>query len=571
MAEFKAGITRHLSAWVVIVSACIMGFLIFELTNTKRSIADQLINQSSTKLKNDLDDVFLPIEHLIMTIHHQQKSRIIKDFSAESLNRFFIPYIDQYPQVSSIAIADTRGYEFNIIPDTSGIWLNREVHVDRWGMVEHWDSWEFSRDDASLRHQEYWENDLKNDPRERPWFIGALKSQNESHWTEPYVYMTGDLGLTASIQWEGTSVDTLSHIIALDVTIQDLSQLSHRLRLTEHNQTYLLTASEEMKPDRYIQLSPLSDGQSPTILDPEDAREVTPLHVLLESPVDKVISFQNNGERWWGMVTSYSLSSSQPLFIAVVVPESDFASNIDRTIKAVLFGFIVILSLSILLLRNQNKLRSLSNELNKTNKIIEGQKQILISEVHHRVKNNLALISALIDIESMQSKNDDVILMLHKTRTRIQAITAIHERLYHTDDLNHVNVKDFVSEILTTLSANKNLQLEVNDSEINVNQALSYALLLNELMSVILNADHHQKDTIEVKIENSGNDLLTDIKISTKPKHFKPVRGVEMDLVDVLILQLNAKFRKIEEQNYVHYEIHFALEDVKGSMSNQRV
>lgn len=570
MAFLRSGIARNFAFGIVIVSALIMGYIIFELSNTKKDFATQLVTQSTVRLKSDLDEFFLPIENLMMIFKRQHRNQFLQGIDTEELNNYLIPIIDQYPQVSSIALADSRGYEFNIIPDsTSGIWLNRKVHVDRWGMVERWDSWGY--EGGSLTQIAHWESALENDPRTRPWFLGAMNNP-ETHWTEPYLYMTGDLGLTASNEWKTSAADTLSHILAIDITLKDLTEFSQKLKLTENNQNFILSSPEKNiigLPQDYSELTP---GELTTKLMTSPVEFGNPVLVeLLKHPLNKTVSFNSQNQRWWGILQPYAINSSQELLLAVLIPESDFSSKIDSTRNAVIFGFMIILIISILLVRNHNNLRSMSHELNETNNMIEDQKQLLFSEVHHRVKNNLAIIAALIDIESMQSEDGAVHQVLSKTQKRIQSMSFVHEILYRTDNVSRVHVKDFIPEILDLHNNIYKLNTEINEAFINVNQALTYALLLNEFMASILKSESILKEQIEIHVEENMDTLITDIRVVTTPGYTHPDKGIEKKLIDVLLIQLDAVLQKINEGNIVHYQISFKLEDKKGSTSNQIV
>lgn len=569
MAFFKIRVAQYFAFGVVIVSALIMGYIVYELSNTKHDFATQLIIQSSGKLESDLDEFFLPVENLMMTIKQHQKIRPFKSFDRVSLNNYFIPIINQYPQVSSVAMADSRGYEFNIIPDsTSRTWLNREVHVDQWGMMEKWDSWSYKGDSLSLIQS--WESELENDPRTRPWFIGAINSPKETHWTEPYLYMTGDLGLTASAEWKFSTVDTLHQILAIDVTLKDLTNYSQKLKLTENNQNFILSSPDKNivgLPQGYSDLS-LEELSEKLMTSPVEFGNPV-LVELLQHPMNQIVSFNSRDERWWGIVKPYSINSSQELLLAVIIPESDFSSKINSTRNAVIVGFIIILIISQLLVRNHNKLRSMSQELNENNKTIEEQKQLLFSEVHHRVKNNLAIIAAMIDLEIMESENKDVNHVLSKTGKRIRSMSSVHEILYKSDDMNRIHLNDFIPEILELHSDGQSLKSQIKGGFMNVNQALSYALLLNEFMNAIFGIDHIQKDEVTVHVEKQKDKLFTGIEISDTTDSFQKEKVIEKKLIDALLGQLDAEFTKIEKVDIVHYQISFKLEDKKGSTSNQ--
>lgn len=564
-------IARHLALVVVIISALVMGYIIYELSTTKRYFANRLIEQSSQQLEGDVDDFFRPVKNVMKTLKRRQVNFIPDDYGAASLNNYYIPIIKQYSQISSIGLADSRGYELNILPDsTTNGWLNREVYVDQWGMIEKWDSWKSVND--SLIHLRSWEQVLNVDPRQRPWFIGALKKQ-DINWTAPYIYMNGDVGLTASTKWQISATDTVQHVLAIDVTLEDLSDFSQQIRLTENNKNFILTSPDQNiigLPQGYKSLS--AEELSATLMTSPTDFGHEPLIKLLEHPENEIVSFSSLNEKWWGVVKPYSINRSQELFLAVLIPESDFSSEIDSTRNAVIGGFIVIFLLSMLLVRNQNKLKTISQELNETNSFIEKQKEHLFSEVHHRVKNNLAIIAALINIENMQSDKKDVQQMLTKTQNRIQSMSAVHEILYKSDAMDRVQVSDFVPQVIDFYKEDgRNLNTEIDGVFINVNQALTYSLVLNELLARIVKTDHSGKVSIVIGIKKDNDLLVTNIKTSYGTGSFEPEDGTLEELIDVLLTQLDGNMKVIQENNVNRYIITFKLEDKKGATSNKKV
>lgn len=118
------------------------------------------------------------------------------------------------------------------------------------------------------------------------------------------------------------------------------------------------------------------------------------------------------------------------------------------------------------------------------------EKVTLLSEVHHRVKNNLALISGLLQLQTMYSAIPQLNSKLQQSTTRIKSIALVHELLYQSAHLTSINIKEYLTKVIPTLEAtyapigiDVELTIESDDHEININQAVPVGLLLNELIT----------------------------------------------------------------------------------------
>lgn len=118
------------------------------------------------------------------------------------------------------------------------------------------------------------------------------------------------------------------------------------------------------------------------------------------------------------------------------------------------------------------------------------EKSILLQEIHHRVKNNLQLISSLLNLQSYHLKDQESIDMFNETKNRIKAIALVHEKLYQSSDVEHVNLKEYLQSIMDLLKdsigGQNEILLDINssvDNRIAIDTALPCGLILNELIS----------------------------------------------------------------------------------------
>lgn len=140
------------------------------------------------------------------------------------------------------------------------------------------------------------------------------------------------------------------------------------------------------------------------------------------------------------------------------------------------------------------------------------EKEVLIKEIHHRVKNNMAVISGLLDLQGWRMKDGEAKSAIENSKLRIQTMSSIHEKLYQNKDLAKINFKSFVEELVEKVSGSLkaedkevSVDLDIEDGEINVNSAIPCGLILNE---ALCNCYEHafkeiNKGSIEVSFKSN--------------------------------------------------------------------
>ena len=118
------------------------------------------------------------------------------------------------------------------------------------------------------------------------------------------------------------------------------------------------------------------------------------------------------------------------------------------------------------------------------------EKEVLLREIHHRVKNNLQVVSSLLDMQARRATNKDIIDVLTESKDRINAMALIHAQLYESSDLSEINMKGFVNKLLMQLLQSYQVQgtkitpvVSVADYPIPISMAVPVGLIVNELLS----------------------------------------------------------------------------------------
>src|SRR5439155_11919629 len=118
------------------------------------------------------------------------------------------------------------------------------------------------------------------------------------------------------------------------------------------------------------------------------------------------------------------------------------------------------------------------------------EKELLIKEIHHRVKNNLQVVSSLLKLQSTYIKDNDALEMLLDSQNRVQSMAIVHQKLYQSKDLANIDMRDYIQQLLyhllnsfKTLSRKVSLTSNVENIKIGVDTAIPCGLIINEIVS----------------------------------------------------------------------------------------
>jgi PAS domain S-box-containing protein len=118
------------------------------------------------------------------------------------------------------------------------------------------------------------------------------------------------------------------------------------------------------------------------------------------------------------------------------------------------------------------------------------EKEILLRELHHRTKNNMQVISSLLNIQSAFINNEQVSKIFRETQSRIRAISLVHEKLYQSEDLSNINLYDYIKDLSNTLlsgyhmdSEQISLEFDADSVLISIDTAISCGLITNEIIT----------------------------------------------------------------------------------------
>lgn len=175
-------------------------------------------------------------------------------------------------------------------------------------------------------------------------------------------------------------------------------------------------------------------------------------------------------------------------------------SNTSYQRRGLLAGIVVLLVILLILyvhFREKDRLAhrvALKNsEISVQNEILKQankQNELLLREIHHRVKNNLQIISSLLSLQSRKSSNKELIAMMQESSSRINSIALIHTKLYQQQSLNQLDIQDYIEQLgIHLLSVynvgKKDIQfyVDANGVSLDIDTAIPLGLILTELMT----------------------------------------------------------------------------------------
>lgn len=205
------------------------------------------------------------------------------------------------------------------------------------------------------------------------------------------------------------------------------------------------------------------------------------------------------------------------------------------------------------------------------------QNQILLAEIHHRVKNNLAIVSGFLDLQAMEADNVKLRDNLKDSQSRILSIASTHDLLYEERDFSSIgfdkNIKKLVRTIADTLSPDVTFNFSMDSVKLNINQAITSSLIVNEMVTNAIKHAYGEEDeaiiditlredegTIALTVRDYGEGLPEDFDLDHS-------NSLGIKLIQVLKEQLDGELR-ISSNGGTIFELIFKKTATDGSKSS---
>ncbi|WP_442942001.1 PAS domain S-box protein [Nostoc sp.] len=226
-------------------------------------------------------------------------------------------------------------------------------------------------------------------------------------------------------------------------------------------------------------------------------------------PILLEVSSQNPGSYIWGLLIAHQCSDFR-----------EWEENQLDLLDQVTVQLAIAIQQSNILAQAQTELVQRQKAQIKL-KTALAEKEVLLKEVHHRVKNNLQIVSSLLQLQSQTLKDPEIIKVLRESQNRIESISLIHKNLYTSANIGQIDVADYITNLAASLLISYqicpgqiSLETDIDSVSLNVDQAIACGLVINELISNALKHafPNQQVGTISIDLHNIGNSIEMTIR-----------------------------------------------------------
>jgi len=208
--------------------------------------------------------------------------------------------------------------------------------------------------------------------------------------------------------------------------------------------------------------------------------------------------------------------------------------------------------------KSNNKLALLNNDLESKNLLLDkknAENELLLKEIHHRVRNNLEVVTSLLGLQSEQIDDPNTKEAIIEGQSRVNSIGLVHQKLYQGSNLGAIEMKEYFlslgESILDTFGAEDRIELKIimKNLDLDIDTAIPLGLIINELMTNAIKYafPKSEKGIITIKLEKQNNQILhlefADNGVGKSD--FTQGSGFGRQLIPLLTQQLNGKMKEI--------------------------
>lgn len=354
----------------------------------------------------------------------------------------------QWP-ILSVRLADERGSEIALVRNGKDFQLHLTAEGSNRGAVI---QGQVANDARSGRIDSVWISDMVYDPRDEPWFSKALEdARNEPAWNMYFPTGSEEPVMQLSMLIRGRDETEPYRILAFEIDLSRSEALVTRTTTLRDYGAMILSNDGRRIP------TPDSAQVDPVLREVEQEAGRTWTMDQVQWPR----TFKNNGKHFRALVTPYKLNGQTICTGEVIDMSTIRRSSLPE--RNTLIGMLMALTgltgllgwvrvrrgVEITLIRKQEK-RTRTQERRLAKAL--GERDVLNREVHHRVKNNLQVVSSLLNLQSSSLAEGEVKEEFMRGKQRIDTIALVHHKLYELQDLRNVDLQLFFTNLITSLS-----------------------------------------------------------------------------------------------------------------------
>ncbi len=427
--NLTTNLTKHITLKAVFTSfiPIMLGILVMLLYDINKSVDDlsvSFIKETSVEVKDIVQNYIDDINRLVLSTSDLNYNNTEDILNYKENNKHFGPILTYLETVTSIVVASTDGSSY-MLHKTDGGWMNRLI---------------YNKNNQFKRLKLSWKDGFINDENlesssndslfysacQRPWFKGAITQKpNEVFWTKPYLfYYRQKYGITASTYSITDNGDTI--VTAYDILLKDFNKISKSIELTPNSYAFIVTASnlnligfpdkEQFDEEDSIKKYILGSAKDLGI----ESLNKGISHWIKHNRIKEPFELEVGNKDWWiGFQPVFSEGEEKLFYVVMIVPESDFRSNMNRTINIIIISFIIILTLLFFSIRAYRRIQTQNELLNKKRiriaqqkKSIEVKNKEIMDSIYYSKKIQTSMLPSKNEIQS--SFKDSFVLYLPK-------------------------------------------------------------------------------------------------------------------------------------------------------------
>jgi two-component sensor histidine kinase len=548
---------------VLLLSVAFLIWSSFYLKQRRFELNELALRRTQQVLHIRLDGMFSEIADEIREEATASRSR-----DSTLVRSRWMPLMATHWQITSIRLANEYGDEVALIREDS-TFLSVTTHVDTTHgpasvvrLNAYGDTLAVEADTAEIDGY---------DPRQRIWFSQALEdARDEPSWSVQGSFDLGAPVLQASYLTRGRGVSEPYHIMVLTTDLGRSSWMDSR-------STALMKAGFLLADDEGRSLGQLTAKGDPKL---SGAAEYA-LSLWRERKTSSPFPVRINGNEYHALVGTYPLNGQQLRTVLVIDLQPLGIWLRPEWLGLVIMG-VLMGALTLLLLWAYNRKRGSDDRIRKQAKRSRsqemklakalGEREVLNREVHHRVKNNLQVVSSLLNLQAMRLDEGDVKNEFLRGKRRIDTIALVHHKLYGLNDLRNVDLKRFFDDLIGALAEMHRPQSRTVSTDVDTlgtradqDTAIELGIILCELVG---NTYQHAfpyatGGHVEIRVQPVEGDLyrLT-VKDNGKgiPDGGKDGPGkLGLEIVEALSEQLDGSFH-VRTNGGVLFEVLFRMQ-----------